>query len=204
MAIQITNNVATLDIDFDGNGDQYSIHKPNITLEKSGDTVVIVDSGRVPAKEYKVLYTDVTPVPASADALYATILGYLNNGGGGGATAGNQLTIISELQDVNTELDNITANTNVSSSSTILTQATTITSTEVLASETRVGASFVNLSNAHAYILLGSGTASATNYTVKLKHGADEIYETPYNYSGAVQVVFDNFGSGNLVITKFT
>jgi ribosomal protein L17 len=109
MAIQITNNIATLDIDFDGNGDQYSIHKPNITLEKSGDTVVIVDSGRVPAKEYKVLYTDVTPVPASADALYATILGYLNNGGGGDATAGNQLTIISELQDVNTELDNISA-----------------------------------------------------------------------------------------------
>jgi predicted DNA-binding ArsR family transcriptional regulator len=78
MAIQITNNIATLDIDFDGNGDQYSIHKPNITLEKSGDTVVIVDSGRVPAKEYKILYTDVTPKYDSADDLYADILGYIN------------------------------------------------------------------------------------------------------------------------------
>lgn len=78
MAIQITNNIATLDIDFDGNGDQYSIHKPNITLEKSGDTVVIVDSGRVPAKEYKILYTDVTPEYDSADDLYADILGYIN------------------------------------------------------------------------------------------------------------------------------
>lgn len=110
MAIQITNNVATLDIDFDGNGDQYSINKANITLEKSGDYVVIVDSGRVPAKEYKVNYNDVTsPSSADADDLYATILGYFNNGGGGDATAGNQLTMISELEDINTELDNISA-----------------------------------------------------------------------------------------------
>jgi hypothetical protein len=172
MAIQITNNIATLDIDFDGNGDQYSIHKPNITLEKSGDTVVIVDSGRVPAKEYKILYTDVTPLPASADALYATLLSYVNSKG--------------------------------ANSSTIVTQAVTTVNVEVLAAnEGTVGSSFVNLSNADAYILLGSGTASATNYTVKLKHGGDDIYETPYNYSGAVQVVFAHSGSGNLVITKF-
>lgn len=79
MAIQITNNTTTIDIDFTGNGDKYSIHKANITLEKSSDTVVIIDSGRVPAKEYKILYTDVTiPSETSADALYATILGYIN------------------------------------------------------------------------------------------------------------------------------
>jgi hypothetical protein len=78
MAIQITNNTTTLDIDYTGNGDQYSIHKVNITLEKSGDEVVIVDSGRVPAKEYKILYTDVTPEYDSADNLYADILGYIN------------------------------------------------------------------------------------------------------------------------------
>ena len=78
MAIQITNNLTTIDIDYTGNGDQYSIHKANITLEKSGDTVVIVDSGRVPAKEYKILYTDVTPEYDSADDLYADILGYIN------------------------------------------------------------------------------------------------------------------------------
>jgi cystathionine beta-lyase/cystathionine gamma-synthase len=89
-------------------------------------------------------------------------------------------------------------------SSSITTLALTETSTEVLAEEdAKAGASFVNLSNADAYILLGSGTASATNYTVKLAHGGDDIYETPYNYSGAVQVVFAHSGSGNLVITKF-
>ena len=79
MAIQITNNTTTIDIDYIGNGDQYSIHKANITLEKSGDIVVIVDSGRVPAKEYKILYTDVTPEYDSADDLYADILGYINS-----------------------------------------------------------------------------------------------------------------------------
>ncbi len=89
-------------------------------------------------------------------------------------------------------------------SSTVSTLALTETSTEVLASgDATAGASFVNLANADAYILLGSGTASATNYTVKLAHGGDDIYETPYNYSGAVQVVFAHSGSGNLVITKF-
>jgi hypothetical protein len=89
-------------------------------------------------------------------------------------------------------------------SSSITTLAVTETSTEALADgDATAGASFVNLSNADAYILLGSGTASATNYTVKLAHGGDDIYETPYNYSGAVQVVFAHSGSGNLVITKF-
>ena len=173
MAIQITNNISTLDIDFDGNGDQYSTYKTNVTLEKSDDVVVIVDSGRVPAKEYKILYSDVSvPSSASADELYTTLLSYINSKG--------------------------------SNSSTIITLAVTVTNVEVLAAdEGTVGSSFVNLSNADAYILLGSGTASATNYTVKLKHGGDDIYETPYNYSGAVQVVFAHSGSGNLVITKF-
>jgi len=206
MAIQITNNTNTLDIDFDGNGDQYSVYKTNVMLEKSGDYVVIVDSGRVPAKEYELLYTDVTvPSEANADDLYATLLGYVNTtsgGGGGDASAANQVTMISELQDVNTELDNITANTSVSSSSTILTQSTTVISTEVLSSESRIGASFVNLSSSDCYILLGSGTASATNYTVKLSTGVNSIYELPYNYSGVVNVVFSSVSSGNLVITK--
>jgi hypothetical protein len=79
MAIQITNNAYTIDIDFTGNGDQYSIHKINITLEKSGDTVVIVDSGRVPAKEYKILYTDVIPKYNNANELYDKVLEYIND-----------------------------------------------------------------------------------------------------------------------------
>jgi len=80
MAIQITNNVTTLDIYYEGNNDKYSIHKINITLEKSGDEVVIVDSGRVPAKEYKVNYADVTQpkIYTSADLLYADLVEFVN------------------------------------------------------------------------------------------------------------------------------
>jgi hypothetical protein len=79
MGIQINNNTTTLDIDFIGNGDQYSIQKANITLEKSGDVVVVVDSGRVPAKEYKILYTNVDlPFVTDADDLYNKILEYIN------------------------------------------------------------------------------------------------------------------------------
>ena len=92
---------------------------------------------------------------------------------------------------------------NQSNGSSIQTQSVTTTSIEVLTNETRIGASFVNASNTDAYILLGSGAASLTNYTVKLSSGGDDIYELPYNYSGAVQVVFTTSGSGNLIITKF-
>jgi hypothetical protein len=91
---------------------------------------------------------------------------------------------------------------NITNSS-VSNQAVTLTSTEVLSEERRIGASFVNLSTVDAYILLGDGTASATNYTVKLATGGNDIYETPYNYSGPVQVVFSASGTGDLVITKF-
>ena len=89
-----------------------------------------------------------------------------------------------------------------SSGAVVSTQAPTVTSTEILASDGRLGASFVNLTSADCYILLGNGTASSTNYTVKLSTGVNSIYELPYNYSGAVQAVFSGTGTGNLVITK--
>lgn len=78
MAIQITNNTFTLDLFYDGNNDRASISKENIRLEKSGDTVIIVDSGSVPAKEYKILYSDVTPSVVSSEVLYTTLNGYVN------------------------------------------------------------------------------------------------------------------------------
>jgi len=79
MAIRIINNITTIDIYFDDNGDKYSIHKANITLEKSYDTVVIVDSGRVPAKEYQLFCADiVVPLCTSSDSLFAELLAYVN------------------------------------------------------------------------------------------------------------------------------
>lgn len=88
------------------------------------------------------------------------------------------------------------------SSSAISTVTCTETSTEALAEGPRLGASIVNTATQDAYILLGTGTASITNYTVKLPTGGEAIYETPFGYSGAIQVVFAAAGTGDLVITK--
>lgn len=92
-----------------------------------------------------------------------------------------------------------------SSSSAVVTVTCTETSTQALASgDVSIGASMINLSTQDAYILMGSGTASATNHTVKLPSGGSAIYEMPYKYSGEVNVVFAGAGTGNLVITKFS
>ena len=175
MEIQITNKANTIEIFFLGNGDKVSFDKDKLTIELEGDYVQFLDGDNKTVSEHRFLYSDVTiPSTSSASELYDSLTGFLNTVEGGAASAA------------------------------VVTVACTETSTQALAiGDASVGASFVNLSNADAYILLGSGTASTTNYTVKLKHGGDDIYETPYNYSGAVQVVFAHSGSGNLVITKF-
>jgi hypothetical protein len=175
MAIQITNKSNTIDVFWTGNGDKASFDKDKLTIELEGDYIQFLDGDNKTVSEHRFLYSDVTiPSTSSASELYDSLIGFMNVTEGG------------------------------STSSAIETVAVTEVSTQALSDgAAAVGASFVNLSNADAYILLGSGTASATNYTVKLKHGGDDIYETPYNYSGSVQVVFAHSGSGNLVITKF-
>lgn len=78
-SVQITNNTTTLDLDYLVTGEKYSIQKANITLEKRGNLVVVVDSIRTPAKEYQILFSDVTsPAVTDVDDLYTTILEYIN------------------------------------------------------------------------------------------------------------------------------
>lgn len=175
MAIQITNRNNTIDLLFLGNGDKVSLDKDKLTLHKEGDYVIIKDGETDDLKEYKILYSDSSsPVAASASELFDTISGYLNAAEGG------------------------------SSSSSFVNITCTETSTQALASgDASVGASMINLSTQDVYILMGSGTASATNHTVKLPSGGSAIYEMPYNYSGEVNVVFAGAGTGDLVITKF-
>lgn len=117
-----------------------------------------------------------------------------------------QQSIASGITRIATHVANISAASGAEgvdpTSSAISTVTCTETSTEALAAGARSGASFVNTATQDAYILLGEGTASATNYTVKLPAGGEAIYETPFSYSGAVQVVFAAAGTGDLVITK--
>lgn len=77
------------------------------------------------------------------------------------------------------------------------------TSTTVLASNAaRRGATIWNDSTAVLYLLLGSGTASATNCTVKLI--ADAFYEVPFGYTGIISGIWASDASGSARVTEFT
>jgi hypothetical protein len=95
-----------------------------------------------------------------------------------------------------------------SSSSENGTTAVNPVSSQIMTIESdRVGASFSNDGDQVAYILLENKSASLPNgYTVKLpaSSGGSVLYETPFGYTGAVNVIFEAAGTGNLVWTKFT
>lgn len=65
----------------------------------------------------------------------------------------------------------------------------TAASTTILASNSsRKGAMLTNDSSAALYLLFGSGTASATNYTVKVS--SNGYYEVPFGYTGQLNGVW--------------
>lgn len=66
----------------------------------------------------------------------------------------------------------------------------TATSATILASNSsRKGAMITNDSSAALYLLFGSGTASATNYTVKIAGGGG-YFEVPFGYTGQLTGVW--------------
>lgn len=77
-------------------------------------------------------------------------------------------------------------------------------STTVLAANTsRLGASITNDSSAALYLLLGTGTASTTNYTARIvQYG---YYETPYGYTGIIKGIWaSDPNDGAAQVTEFT
>lgn len=75
-------------------------------------------------------------------------------------------------------------------------------STSLLAANTsRKGATIWNDSSAILYVLLGTGTASATVCTVKLI--ADAYYEVPAGYTGAIKGIWAS-ATGAARITELT
>lgn len=81
--------------------------------------------------------------------------------------------------------------------------AASVTSGTVLASNTnRLGATVQNDAGAAVlYLLLGTGTASATNHTVVLVAGA--YYEVPFNYTGQLTGVWAA-ATGSCRVTELT
>lgn len=80
------------------------------------------------------------------------------------------------------------------------------TSVTILASNTsRLGATIVNNSSAIMYLLLNSGTATSSVYTVALAPlgSVGAYYEVPFNYIGAIHGVWAT-ATGNAIVTEFT
>lgn len=76
-----------------------------------------------------------------------------------------------------------------STTTTITSVSDTNTSTTILASnEYRLGATIINDSSAVLYLLLGSGDASTTNYTVRMAQYG--YYEVPFNYTGQINGIW--------------
>ena len=75
-------------------------------------------------------------------------------------------------------------------------------STLLLASNSeRKGAAIWNDSTAILYVLLASGTASATAASVKIEAGG--YYETPPTYTGAIYGIWASDASGAARITEW-
>lgn len=83
------------------------------------------------------------------------------------------------------------------------TVASSITSGPLLAANAaRQGAVFTNRSSAILYLLLGAGTASATNYTVTL-NGGDSFILKRGDYTGVVNGVWGS-ATGDVQVTETT
>ena len=77
------------------------------------------------------------------------------------------------------------------------------TDTTILASNTaRYGATIWNDSTEVLYLLLGSGTSSATNCSVKIN--PDGYYEVPFGYTGVLKGLWADNASGSARVTEFT
>ena len=68
------------------------------------------------------------------------------------------------------------------------------------ANAARLGATIYNDSTANLYVRLGS-TASSSNFTIKL--APNDYYEVPFNYTGAINGIWDS-ATGNARITELT
>ena len=100
---------------------------------------------------------------------------------------------------------NIAAGTGATSgTATVTSVSDNASSVTLLASNTnRLGATIENDSSAVLYVLLGSGTASATNYTVRMIQYS--YFEVPYDYTGAITGIWaSDPNDGGARVTELT
>lgn len=98
----------------------------------------------------------------------------------------------------------VTASGGVGPSTGTLTSVDSTTSsvTILAANAARLGATIYNTDANALYILLGAGTASATNLSWSI--AANSQYEVPYGYTGIIVGVWAADGTGAAKVTEFT
>ena len=97
----------------------------------------------------------------------------------------------------------VTALTNKASTSDVTSVAGTTSSSAVLASNAnRIFASIYNNTNKNMYVLLGSGTASTSNFSILLMTTA--YWEVPNDYTGAINAIWAGGVSGSALVTELT
>lgn len=97
----------------------------------------------------------------------------------------------------------VTALTNKAATSNVTSVAGATSTTSILASNTsRVFGAIYNNTNKNMYVLLGSGTASTSNFSTLLMQGV--YWELPVDYVGAVQAIWASGVSGSALVTELT
>jgi len=66
------------------------------------------------------------------------------------------------------------------------------------ASTGRLGCTIFNSGPGNLHVLLGTGTASTSNFTVRLSAG--DYYEVPFNYTGLIGGIFSTAGTAGVTI----
>jgi hypothetical protein len=118
-----------------------------------------------------------------------------------GSTApdGSQYVTIS---DGNNSIGSISTTTLRSTSAAQTSVASSTSDNTILASNAnRLGASVYNESTSILYLLLASGTASNSNYSVQL--ASSSLYEAPFSYTGVIKGIWAT-ANGNARVTEYS
>lgn len=107
-------------------------------------------------------------------------------------------------QDVNLVGGSLSVTDTKSSTATVTSVADTATSTTLLAANAaRLGATIFNDSSALLYVRFGAGTASSTDYSVRVY--SNGYLHVPSSYTGAITGIWaTDPGDGAARVTEFT
>jgi hypothetical protein len=136
----------------------------------------------------------VLAVQSTAANLNATVIG--------AGTAGTANSGVVTIQGIS-GMTPVSVTQNKANTSAVTTVAGATSTTSILASNAnRQFAAIYNNTNKNMYVLLGTGTASSSNFTTLLMQ--DVYWELPVDYTGAVQAAWANGVTGNALVTELT